>query len=225
MSFGDVFKKGFLEAFRTTEGQVSTNAVFYLLLTGVIALYIFFVYRLVMRRTFYNKNMNIALALIAIITSAVILAVQSNIVLSLGMVGALSIVRFRTAIKDPMDLVFFFWSISVGIICGAGLIGLALVTSILLTVFVFLLDRLPVNKVTMMLVVNADDIGAEEQIVGVVNKYSKRHKIKSRNYSKQHLDMVIEVKITDEQACMKEVLALPGITTAALLAHDGEVTF
>ena len=225
MNFGDVFKRSFLDTFQSTEGQVSSNALVCLLITGVIAIYIFFVYRLVTRKTFYNKNTNIALASLAIITASVILAVQSNIVLSLGMVGALSIVRFRTAIKDPMDLVFLFWSISIGIICGAGLIPLALVTSLVLTVLIFLLDRLPSQKAAMMLVINAEDAAAEPQIMAVVKAQCKSFTVKSRNYSKDRLDMVFEVKVADEKACIDGILALDGILTAALLSHDGEVTF
>lgn len=225
MNFSDVFKNSFLETFRATEGQLTANALVCLLLTGALALYIFFLYRVVVRRTFYNRAMNISLALTAIITSAVILAVQSNIVISLGMVGALSIVRFRTAIKDPMDLAFFFWSISVGIICGAGLIGLALVTSLILTVFIFLLDRLPEGNASMMLIVNAGEPAMQDQIMAVVQKYCKRPKIKSKNCSREHLEMVLEVRLVNEQACVNEILTLPGIDTAALLAHDGEVTF
>ena len=100
---------------------------------------------------FYSKNFNISLAVMSLITAAIILAMQSNLVISLGMVGALSIVRFRTAIKDPMDLAFLFWSISIGIICGAGLYEIALVTSVGVTVFILVLDMLPVGKAPICL--------------------------------------------------------------------------
>ena len=118
MSFRDIFKKSFLEGFASTVITTSTVVVA-LGIACALALYIFFVYRIVTRKTFYSKNFNISLAGVTVITTALILTMQSSVVLSLGMVGALSIVRFRTAIKDPMDLMFLFWSISVGIICGA----------------------------------------------------------------------------------------------------------
>ena len=225
MNFGDIFKKTFLEQFGSTQGEISTNSIFCLALTAAIALYIFFVYRIVTRKTFYNKNMNIALAALSIITAAVILAVQSSIVISLGMVGALSIVRFRTAIKDPMDLVFLFWSISIGIICGAGLIGLALVTSLILTACIFGLERLPISRAAKMLVINSNNTSSEKEIMEVVRKHSKSFRIKSRNYSENRLDMVIEIRLADEPECINDIFSLNCITNASLLSHDGEVTF
>ena len=114
MGFQDIFKKNFIEKF-TTEDITVLQILGVLCLVAVISVYIFGIYRLVTRKTFYSKNFNISIAALSLITAAIILAVQSNIVISLGMVGALSIVRFRTAIKDPMDLCFLFWAIAVGI--------------------------------------------------------------------------------------------------------------
>ena len=124
MNYGDIFKNSFINAFSINDVSGGETMVV-LLCTCLVALYVFGVYRVVTRKTFYSKNFNISLAALAVITAIVILTVQSNIVLSLGMVGALSIVRFRTAIKDPMDLVFLFWAISVGIACGAGMLEIA----------------------------------------------------------------------------------------------------
>jgi hypothetical protein len=128
----DIFKKSFLEGFASTDINIYTAASA-MLITCLIALYIFLVYRIVTRKTFYSKTFNIAIAAIAVITAAVIITIQSSIVVSLGMVGALSIVRFRTAVKDPLDLVFLFWSIVVGIICGVGLAEIAVMLSIIVT--------------------------------------------------------------------------------------------
>jgi hypothetical protein len=154
MSFEDIFKKSFLEGYSTIEINTATIlvALFFSLILG---LYIFFCYRVMTRRTFYSRNFNISLVALTLITSAIILTIQSSIVVSLGMVGALSIVRFRTAIKDPMDLVFLFWSISVGIICGAGLSEIALLVSLAVTLLLFVLDRAPIVAAPMILVVNA----------------------------------------------------------------------
>ena len=161
----------------------------------------------------------------SLITAAIILAMQSNLVISLGMVGALSIVRFRTAIKDPMDLVFLFWSISIGIICGAGLYEVALVTSVAVTVFILVLDMIPVSRAPMMLVVNSSKMDDEQTVLGVVGKYAKSYKVKSRNLSKGRLDMVVELRVKDESGLVSEVAALDGMIGASLIAHDGEVTF
>lgn len=224
MGFQDVFKKSFLEGFNgmdITTGKIMAT----LFVTGLLALYIFFIYRLITRKVFYSKNFNISLAAMSLITAAIILAMQSNLVISLGMVGALSIIRFRTAIKDPMDLVFLFWSISIGIICGAGLYEVALITSVVVTVCILVLDLLPVAKVPMMLVVNSSVMDQEQDILEVVGKYAKAYKVKSRNLSKGRLDMVVELRVKDESGLVAEVAAMEGMISASLIAHDGEVTF
>ena len=224
MGFKDVFKKSFLEGFTSmdiTTGKIAAT----LIVTALLALYIFAIYRLVTRKVFYSKNFNISLAVMSLITAAIILAMQSNLVFSLGMVGALSIVRFRTAIKDPMDLAFLFWSISIGIICGAGLYEIALVTSVGVTVFILVLDMLPVGKAPMMLVVNSSEMNGEKAVLDVVGKYARYYKVKSRNLSKGRLDLVIELKVKEESALVSEVAALDGMLSASMISHDGEVTF
>ncbi len=225
MNFKDIFRNSFLEAFTKTE-VAAGEVIVILLCTCLVALYIFWVYRLLTRKTFYSKNFNISLAALSVITAIVILTVQSNIVLSLGMVGALSIVRFRTAIKDPMDLVFLFWSISVGIACGAGMLEIAVAGSMILTLIIFLLDRLPLAKAAMILVVNAD-AGKEQtgRITELVKKYSKYYKVKSRNITNGQLDMVMELLVSEEDALTQDLAALECVHSVSLLSHDGEVTF
>ncbi len=225
MNFKSIFKNSFLEAF--AQNEVSAGEVTVILLsTCVIALYIFLVYRMITRKTFYSKNFNISLAALSLITAIVILTVQSNIVLSLGMVGALSIVRFRTAIKDPMDLVFLFWAISVGIACGAGMLEIAVIGSLVLTALIFVLDRLPMAKAAMILVISAQ-AGKERtaQITELVKKHSKYYKVKSRNITGEQLDMVMELWSSKEEELTEELAALPGIHSVSLMSHDGEVTF
>jgi hypothetical protein len=162
MTFNDIFKKSFLTSFDT--GDHSLRFILTALaLSCFFAVYIFFVYRLVTRKTFYNKSFNISLAANVVIVAGIILTIQSSIVLSLGMVGALSIIRFRTAIKEPMDLTFLFWSISAGIICGAGLPGIACLVSIIVSGLVVVLDYIPVAKAPMILIVNASDKSAKDE--------------------------------------------------------------
>ena len=136
----------------------------------------------------------------AVITSAIILTIQSNIVVSLGMVGALSIVRFRTAVKDPVDLMFLFWSISIGIICGAGLFVVALLTCLVVTVLILVLENLPASRAPMMLVVNLSDPEGEASVLETVKKFSRFYKVKSRNISANSMDMVVEVRVKEESA-------------------------
>ena len=223
-NFSDIFKKSFLEGF--TGGDISAGRIAATLaVTALIALYIFVIYRVVTRKTFYSKTFNISLVALAVVTSAIILAMQSNLVISLGMVGALSIIRFRTAIKDPMDLVFLFWSISIGIICGAGLYEIAVLTSLLVTVGIIGLDLIPTSKAPMMLVVNATELDAEEAIVNAAKAAGKLCKVKSRNYSAGHLDMIIEVRVANEAELVKTVSDIAAVTSVSLISHDGEVTF
>lgn len=224
MSFKDIFKKSFLEGYANTD-ITSTTVVVALLIACAIALYIFFVYRVMTRKTFYSKSFNVSLAGITVITTAIILTMQSSVVLSLGMVGALSIVRFRTAIKDPMDLMFLFWSISVGIICGAGLAQVAIILSVVLTVGIMILNRIPVAKAPMLLVINANSIEIEKTIMEIVAKFAKHHTVKSRNLTPSSMDIIIELRTAEGSQLVREVMAVEGVASASLLSHDGETTF
>ncbi|NLL76795.1 MAG: DUF4956 domain-containing protein [Clostridiales bacterium] len=223
MSFNDVLKKSFIQS--TAESMSRGDVLLAIGVACLIAIYIFAIYRVMTRKVFYNNSFNISLVALAIITTAIILSIQSSVVISLGMVGALSIVRFRTAIKEPMDLVFLFWSISVGIICGAGLFEIAIMASLFLTAVIFGLEKLPVAKASMMLVVDSDNVYGEEEIINTVKKYSSYVKIKSRNMNAESLNMVVEVKIKEEAKCIREVNALKGINNVSLISQDGEVTF
>ena len=224
MSFKDIFKKSFLEGYAGAD-ITSATVIIALAIACALALYIFLVYRVITRKTFYSKNFNISLAGITVITAALILTMQSSVVLSLGMVGALSIVRFRTAIKDPMDLMFLFWSISVGIICGAGLAQVAVILSVVITVGLLVLNQLPVAKAPMILVVNSTDISAQDEITGIVSEFSKHYTVKSSNMTKETLDLVIELRTADGDKLIKKLVELSSVTSASLLSHDGEVTF
>ena len=224
MSFSDIFKKSFLEGYASSSLSVKSVLVC-MLVTVLIASYIFIVYRLLNRNSFYNKNFNIALPALAVITAAIILTIQSSIVISLGMVGALSIVRFRTAIKDPMDLVFLFWAISAGIICGAGFSVIAVIASLVLTLGILLADRLPIARAPEILLVNADSFGCEEAVLKVVKKYCSLYKVKARNLAENHLDMAIEVRTKEEGQLAAALMELEHVPSASLVAHDGEVTF
>jgi len=224
MSFKDIFKKSFLEGYSGSE-ITTTTIVTALLIACALAVYIFLVYRVLTRKTFYSKNFNVSLAAITVITAALILTMQSSVVLSLGMVGALSIVRFRTAVKDPMDLVFLFWSISVGIICGAGIAQVAVILSIVVTLVILVLDQMPVAKAPMILVVNAADLEAEDTVEQIVKQYSRSFSVKSRNLTAQSLDLVIELRTAQGKELVKRIMGLQGILSVSLLSHDGEVSF
>lgn len=224
MKYGDIFKKSFLSGWTSTE--ISAKSVFVTLaVTFVISLYIFFAYRIITQKTFYSKSFNISLTCVALITSAIIITIQSSIVVSLGMVGALSIVRFRTAIKNPLDLVFLFWAISVGIICGAGFAIYAVLLSLFITVAVLMLDRIPIAKTPVLLIVNADSTCSEENIIQTVKQYAKHFCVKSRNMTASTLDLVIELRTVSETEIIKNVSGIPGVVSASLILQDGETSF
>ncbi|MDL2295005.1 DUF4956 domain-containing protein, partial [Ruminococcaceae bacterium OttesenSCG-928-D13] len=218
MGFEDIFKSSFLSGF---SGNVTTiDVIIAMATTSLLALFIFLIYRVVTRKTFYSRSFNVSLALIAVITASIILAIQSNIVISLGMVGALSIVRFRTAIKDPTDLMFLFWSISVGIICGAGIALVAVIASIVVAAGLFFLNLIPVAQSPKILVVDAMDSSAESEIKGTIDKYCKHCKAKSRSRSAGKLDIVFEVRVKEEQLLVDQLSNIQGVNAVSLLAHD-----
>ena len=224
MSTKDILKKSFLQSI--TSADITPQEIFLVLaIATVLSLYIYFIYKVLTRKTFYNKTFNISLAALALITAGIILTIQSSIVVSLGMVGGLSIVRFRTAIKDPMDLVFLFWSISVGIICGARLYVIAVILCVFVTVVLFALDKVPTAKAPKILVVNASDVDAEDAILEVVDGLCSYYKVKSRSLSADQLDMVVELRVKEEKELVNGIHELEAVQNVSLLAHDGEVTF
>ena len=224
MSFKDIFKKSFLQGF-TRYDATPENIVTVFVISAFFALYIFFAYRILTRKTFYSKSFNIALPALVLITAGVILTIQSSVVISLGMVGALSIVRFRTAIKDPMDLVFLFWAISTGIICGAGLAQISCILAFVLTVALVFFEKLPVAKVPKILMVSGEGYELEGKVIEVVRKFCKYFTVKSRSLSGGRTDIVVEVRAKDDSALIREIASIENVTASTLLLHDGEVTY
>ena len=225
MSFSDIFKKSFLQGYSTIE-LTTKGIIVALCFSLVLGVYIFFCYRFLTRRTFYSKNFNISLVCMSLITTAIILTMQSSVVVSLGMVGALSIVRFRTAIKEPMDLVFLYWAISVGIICGAGLSEIAIILSVVVTIAVLILNVIPLGRAPMILVISAEnDKETNKAIRQIVRKYSRFYSEKSRNISGGQLNLVMELSVAGGSDLTAELSSLRTVHSVSLLTHDGEVTF
>lgn len=224
MTFSDIFKKSFIEGFQgetiTTQQMVVTLAI-----SCFIALYMYWVYRLVTRKSFYNKSFNISLVAIAIITTSIILTIQASIVISLGMVGALSIVRFRTAVKDPLDLVFMFWAISTGLICGAGLAEIAVIASVILTIIIFSLSHIPVLNMPMILVINCNSADDEDVILPIVQRHCKHMTVKARNAVNDAYDVTIELRGNADNKLVKELNRLESVYSVALMTQEGESHF
>jgi len=222
MSLKELLERALLEGYATSNLTIGTMFLC-IGITAALALYIYFVYKMLNKNSFYNRSFSLSLVEMSVITAAIILTIQSNIVVSLGMVGALSIVRFRTAIKDPMDLVFLFWSISVGIICGAGFAMIAVIASLALTLLLVLLNLAHAERKSQVLVVNADEY-IEEALLTAVKSVCSTWKVRARNVSTGEVSLAIEVRTKDPQSLVRQVMALDHVTGVSLLEHDGEVT-
>lgn len=222
MSTKDVIKNSVLKQFGATDISPAT-IITVLLITAILAVYIFFVYRAMSKRSFYSKSFAVTLVVVSLVTSLIILAIQSSVVISLGMVGALSIVRFRTAIKDPLDIAFIFWSISVGIICGAHLYSVAIIGSIFVTIVMILIQLLPGVKPVLLLIVNASNDASLKDIEDLIAQNTSYYKIKSRNVTSSEIDIIAEIRTNDEQAFIKQLSEFKGISNATIMLHDGEV--
>lgn len=222
MSFKDAIKKSVLDGFMA--GDISLGKIVaVLLITFVIAVYIFILYKYITKDSFYDNNFNVSMAIISVVTAGIIIAMQSSIVISLGMVGALSIVRFRTAIKDPLDLLFLFWSIGTGIICGTGLFEIAIIVAISVTIGILILQKIPTIKSPYLLIVNANNTESEKLISDVIKNNTKGFKIDSKTISNAGLDIVAEVRVTEDNELVKLISDIEGVTSVSLLYHDGVV--
>ena len=221
MTFKDAIRDNLLQGFSSS--TLSTAEI--LLAMGIaflLAIYLFIVYRLITKNAFYSKNFNISMAAIALVTCGIIIAMQSSLVISLGMVGALSIVRFRTAIKEPMDLLFLFWSIGTGIICGTGLYKIAIIVAICVTVAILILKLIPEMKETNILFVSSSDKQIESKLSEIIGKDTISNRVKSRNVTGRGIDFVYEVRVSNPETLINDIDALEGINSVSLIEHEGE---
>lgn len=199
--------------------------LFALIFSTAMGMYIFFIYRIISKESFYSKSFNISLPIITVLTATIVVAMQANLVVSLGMVGALSIVRFRTALKDPIDLTFVFWGITIGIVSGTELYGLALIASVVVTVALFALDRLNLKEAPRLLIVNGDEIEVESAVNEILKAKKIAYKIRSRNINQGQIDLIYEIKTDKEEILIQEIDALETITNVSILDHDGSIRY
>ena len=224
MSFQDIIKNSILETMENN--TLSTASICITLGIAILfCIYIYAVYYLSQKKSFYNKQFNIVLGVLPVITAGIILAMQSNLVISLGMVGALSIVRFRTAVKEPKDMLFLFWSIGIGIILGARNYELALLISVVVTILLFLLELVPEGRASVLLVVNMDGEGREDELMPAVQKLTQSYKVKSRNRTMDGTDLIIECRTRQEGELLDAVSSLGHVTSASVIARDGEAVY
>lgn len=222
MTFHDIFKKSFLENF-TVSDITALTVVEVLGVCAVLSLIILGIYYLKSRKAFFSKDFAVSLLALSMITAAIILTIQSSVVVSLGMVGALSIVRFRTAVKNPLDLVFLFWSISVGIICGAGLFYIAVVMTLLVGAVLLLIDEVPGVRQNEILTLHAAYPCDESKITEIVKKYAPFYQVKSRSIEGDAIDMIFEVRLPkkNESECLKKLHGVKAVTYVSLISQEG----
>ena len=218
-TFTDIIKNSFLE--ETADFSIAAASVS-LLSALFIGLFIFFIYKKTYAGVMYSKPFNTSLVLLSVLTTFVILAVTSNVVLSLGMVGALSIVRFRTAIKEPLDLVFLFWSISVGIILGAGLYSLAFLGSAFITVILLVLTGKVDSSTPYILMLQLENENAELQATEIIKNRFGKVIVKSKSITDGQPELIYEVKVkNNETSFMNELSAIEGVQNATLVSYNG----
>lgn len=224
MGINDVIKKSVLEGF--SSGNVGVFSIFITLgLAVVFGLYIFFIYRITAKSGFFSRNFNMSLAVLPVITAGILVTMQNSLVISLGMVGALSIVRFRNAVKDTADLTFLFWSISIGIILGAREYTTAVILSLLITILVLGLDRLPRLREPYLLVVMGNHSLEEKTILTAAAPLCKRCIIRSHSISQKGTEFIVELQVRDANKLVDSVAQLDGVSSVNLMSHDGEVRF
>ena len=223
MSIKDVIKNSVYESLGGAIGLSLPNILLILFISCIIGIYIYIIYKTTSKAAFYSKDLNITLAGMTIIVSAILLAMQSNLIVSLGMVGALSIVRFRNAIKNPLDLLYLFWAISAGIICGVGLYLLAVLLCAIMTILLLFLEMLPNSKASSLLVIRGVQGNIDwKSINTIIKKNSKYFKEKSRSIKNKETEVIIELRTVSEEELLDELAAFSGITSLSFLSHDGE---
>ena len=220
MSFRDVFKSSFLADVSAI--SILDMALALLLAFGV-GLFIFFIYKKTYAGVMYSSSFGVTLVALTMITTLVILAVTSNVVLSLGMVGALSIVRFRTAIKEPLDIAFLFWSIAAGIVLAAGMIPLAVFGSVMIGIILLIFANHKDMSNPYIVVLTCDGHESEENAIAYLKQNTKRCSVKSKSARRGTVELNLEVRLKGENTdFVNELSELPGVESAVLVSYNGD---
>ncbi len=220
MSFEDIFKSGFLE--NVTAVSI-LDMVLAMVLAFAIGLFIFLIYKKTYAGVMYSSSFGVTLVALTMITTLVILAVTSNVVLSLGMVGALSIVRFRAAIKEPLDIAFLFWAIGAGIVLAAGMIPLAVFGSVLIGIILLLFANRKDHSNPYIVVLHCTDQDAEKAASAYLEMHTKRCVVKSKNVRKNEIELNYEIRLNDDDTAFINTLTeIMGVESAVLVSFNGE---
>ena len=220
MNFSDVFKSSFLESI---ESFTVTDVALAMVFAVIISLFIFWVYKKTFTGIMYSPGFSLTLIGLCLVTTLVIIAVTSNVVLSLGMVGALSIVRFRAAIKDPMEIVFLFWSIAVGIVIGAGMIPLALMGSVIIGIILMIFANRKQIGTPYILIINCEDEVAEQQATEAARSAVSKYMTKAKTVNSSGIELTAQVRLKDAgTAFINNISSIAGVNNATLVSYNGE---
>lgn len=220
MSFQDIFKSSFLEEMP----QVSAlDILIAMVFACVLGAFIFFIYKKTFQGVMYSSGFGITLVGLTMVTTLVILAVTSNVVLSLGMVGALSIVRFRAAIKEPFEIVFLFWALACGIVIGAGMFLLAILGSLIIGIILVVFARRKIGVHPYILVVSCADAAAEADAAELLTKSIGKYTVKAKTVTAAGIELTIELKLKDNNSNFVTALSgISGVRSASLVTYNGQ---
>ena len=221
LSFADLFKSNALSQDVTLFTPVDT--VLFLVIAFALGLFIYFIYKLTYSGVMFSRSFGVSLVVLSMISTFIILAVTSNVVLSLGMVGALSIVRFRSAIKDPLDIVYLFWSLSVGIVLGAKQYFLAILGSLIIGGILILLSKMGKTGQDYIIILEFSDEKAEQNAISVVKETSKRTSIKTKTVTAGSMEATYAVSLQGgEVELVNKLKSIPGVEKAVLVSYNGD---
>jgi len=208
--------KSLLEGYGSAQLTVK-QIIIGLAVAALMGILIFIVHKLLNRKETYSLSFGISLAVLPIVTTSIILAIQNSLVVSLGMVGALSIVRFRTAIKDAIDLIYLFWAISMGIICGSGLFYLAFISFAVITIILIIFKLLPITSEALVLTINYEGLNNQSKIEDIIKKYTKQAIKKASNVQNDIVNSIYEIKLKDDSELLKALNELEEIKYTSIV--------
>lgn len=202
--------------------SITTAAIMsVLLMVMILAIYEFIVYRFVSHRSFYNKSFNVTVAILPFFISTIILCLQSNIVITLGTIGALAIIRFRTAVKDPVDMLYLLWSVFIGIICGCQLFEVGVLTSVVVTVVLIALEHINFGRNPYVLILRSNE-NIESNLTDLFKSKKISHRFKSRNYTSKGFDYAIEFTYANIQELNEELSKNERISKYSIIEYDAD---
>lgn len=221
LNFIDIIKKSVLSNFGADISII--NTLITMSVAFLIGFFIYLLYKQIFSGVLYSKSFNVTLIGITMVTTMIIIAINSNLILSLGMVGALSIVRFRTPIKDPTDLIFIFWGAAAGIVVGAGFYSLAVTASVMIGIVMFIFIKKTSFDTPYLLVVNCDGDDSEKHVLNLIHSHTKRFNLKQKNISKDNIELTLEVRVKDkESSFVNNISAIVGVKNAVLISYSGD---